>query len=109
MQQAAADPGAGYVLLGKTKSSITEAAADAQNTVTLHISATGTWVYQLSDAEMHALARLIAGKSVQEAQRLLVTQTGVARAFIKLSGGIKQRLPSDPAKITVVMQTALGG
>ncbi|HEY7418467.1 MAG TPA: hypothetical protein VH593_25025, partial [Ktedonobacteraceae bacterium] len=67
-------------------------------------SADGVWAYQFSDAQKQTLAQLIAGKNVQAAQQALDAQPGVERATIQLFGG--QTLPSDPAKITIVVQVA---
>jgi serine/threonine protein kinase len=100
----ATDPGGGYSLVGQIKTAVTNATVGDQNTVALTVSAQGLWVYQFTDAQKQALARLIAGKGMEEAQRLLASQPGVARASITLSGGIGQTLPSDPAKIKIVVQ-----
>jgi hypothetical protein len=103
-QQAATDPGARYALVGAITTAITSTRVGNQHAVALTVSAEGIWVYQFTTAQKQALAQLIAGKSVQEAQQLLVSQPGVAKASISLSGGIGQTLPSDLAKITVVVQ-----
>jgi serine/threonine protein kinase len=108
MQQATADPGAGYVLVGKIKAAITTATLGNQGTVTITTTAEGLWAYQFTQAQQQALARLIAGKSKAEAQQLLTTQTGVASATIQLSGGNGQTLPSDPSKIRIVVQAVSG-
>jgi hypothetical protein len=54
------------------------------------------------------LARLIAGKSVQQAQRLLIGQPGVGMAAVQLSGDTGQTLPAAPSKITIVVQATSG-
>ena len=42
------------------------------------------------------------GKDAREAQQLLATQAGVAEVSIHLPSG--QTLPSDPTKISIVVQ-----
>jgi hypothetical protein len=106
MQQAATDPGSGYALVGQIKTMVTNATVGDQKTVTLMVSAEGVWAYQFSMDQEQAFARMIAGKTPQEAQQLLAGQTGVAKVSIQLSGG--QLLPKDPAKISIVMQTVQG-
>lgn len=108
MQQAATDPGAGYVLVGKIKAAITTATLGNQGTVTITTTAEGLWAYQFTQAQQQALAHLIAGKSKTEAQQLLAAQTGVASAMIQISSGNGQTLPSDPSKITIVVQAVSG-
>jgi VCBS repeat-containing protein len=107
-QQAATDPGDGYTLVGQIKTAITNTSVDSQKNVTIILNAAGVWAYQLSDAQNQAFARLIAGKSLREAQLLLSNQTGVGKVTIQLSGGNGQLLPTDPAKITIVIQAVSG-
>ncbi len=106
-QQAATDPGGGYALVGKITATIPNATADNTGAVTLTVSAEGTWAYQFTDAQKQSLARLIGGKSVQEAQQLLDSQPGIEKATIQLSG-IGQTLPTDPTKIKIVVQAVAG-
>jgi hypothetical protein len=103
-QQASVDPGEGYALVGQIKTAVTNASADAQGTVTIMVSAQGRWVYHFTDAQIQAFARLIAGKSTQEAQQVLAAQSGIASAAIHISGGNGQTLPTDPQKIKLVIQ-----
>lgn len=105
-QQAATDPGGGYALVGKITTAVTNAAANNQGTVMLTVSAEGVWAYQFSDAQKQSLAQLIAGKRVPEANQTLAAQPGVVKATIQLAGG--QTLPTNPAKITIVVQTIPG-
>jgi VCBS repeat-containing protein len=104
-QQAATDPGRGYVLVRQITTAITNATADHQGTMSVTVSADGVWAYQFTDAEMQAIARLIAGKSVQEARQVLVSQPGVEKATVQISG-FGQMVPSDPSKIKIVVQRA---
>jgi hypothetical protein len=104
IQQAATDLGEEYTLMGTIKTAITAVPADELGTVTLTVNAEGVWTHQFSGAQLQALARVIAGKRAQDAQRILTSQPGVSQAAIKLSGGFGQTLPSDPARIRIVLQ-----
>ena len=106
--QAASTPGAGYALVGQLKTTLLSATSDAQGTVQIEVQAEGVWAYQFSVAQKQALAKLIAGKSKQEAQRLLASQPGVETASITLSGGNSSTLPTDLAKIKINVQTVSG-
>ena len=88
-QQAATDPGPGYALTGNLVTGITQLSLTNPNkgTLELFVTAEGIWVYQFSDTQKAMLAKLIAGKSKQAAQTLLLQQMGVARVDIQLSGG----------------------
>ncbi len=96
--------GSGYALVGNINTAIVSVSLGSNNTVAITVSADGVWTYQFSNTQKQALAQLIAGKSVQAAQQILDSQPGVAKATIQLSGG--QTLPSDPTKITIVVQAA---
>jgi hypothetical protein len=100
--QARHTPGAGYALVGQIKVTLLSATPGSQGTVQLAVSAEGLWAYQFSPAKQQSLARLIAGKSAPEAQRILTTQPGVSRAAITLSGD-GQTLPADPSKIIIAI------
>ncbi len=107
--QAANSPGAGYGLVGTIKTALTNASLGGQGTVTITTNAQGVWAYQFSGAQQLALAQLIAGQTKQNAQNLLASQTGVAQVnTIQLTGGNGQILPSDPARITISVQSVPG-
>jgi VCBS repeat-containing protein len=108
MQQGATDPGSGYAPVGQIKTIVTNATVGNQNTVALTVSAEGIWVYQFSTDQEQVLAGMIAGKNKREAQQILSNQTGVAQVTIQLSGRGGQVLPSNPAKISFVVQTVPG-
>ncbi|GAC1481072.1 MAG: hypothetical protein NVS2B12_36170 [Ktedonobacteraceae bacterium] len=74
---------------------------DAKGTIALLVNAASLNIFQFSTAQMHELATLIAGKSEQDAQALLLKQTGVSEATIKLSGGDGYTLPTDAGRITI--------
>ncbi len=109
-QQAATDPGPGYALAGNLVTGITQVTVTNPNkgTLELFVTAEGIWVYQFSDAQKAMLAKLIAGKSKQAAQTLLLQQMGVARVDIQLSGGDGKTLPTDTTQITIDVLTVPG-
>jgi hypothetical protein len=108
-QQAATDPGPGYALAGNLVTGITQFTLTnpSKGTLELFDTAEGIWVYQFSDAQKAMLAKLIAGKSKQVAQTLLLQQMGVARVDIQLSGGDGKTLPTDTTHITIDVLTVL--
>lgn len=108
MNQAAPTPGEGYGLVGQIKTTLLSATPDTQIAVQIVVRAEGVWAYQFSAAQKQALAKLIAGKSKQEAQQLLASQPGVETASITLSGGNSSTLPTDLAKIKINVQTVSG-
>lgn len=105
-KQAAASPGPGYTLVGHIATNAGKATlADANSgTITLPVSAQGTWVFQFSDAQKAALAQLVAGKSKSDALTLLAAQRGIAKVAIQLVGGNASILPTDASQIKVVVQ-----
>jgi hypothetical protein len=109
-QQAARDPGPGYALVGNLITKVTQVMVTdpKKGTLLLQVKAEGIWVFQFSDAQKRALANLIAGKSKQDAQALLVKQPGVAKADIVVSGGDGNTLPTDPSQISIVVQSVPG-
>ena len=109
-QQAATDPGPGYALAGNLVTGITQLTLTnpSKGTLELFDTAEGIWVYQFSDAQKAMLAKLVAGKSKQAAQTLLLQQMGVARVDIQLSGGDEKTLPTDTTQITIGVLTVLG-
>jgi VCBS repeat-containing protein len=107
MQQAKTDPGAGYALVGKVKATVINATVESQGAITFTISAAGVWAYQFSNAQKQALTRLIVGKSVQAAQRLLAAQTGTAQVAIDIPAG-GQTVPSDTSRIIIKIQMPPG-
>jgi VCBS repeat-containing protein len=102
---AASQLGVHYALIGDmvigTPKVVT---TDEHGTVTLNVSAEGMWVYQFSDAQKHALAQLIAGKPLADAQTLLLKQEGVKKVSISTAGGWGHALPTsvNDIKFTLV-------
>ncbi|TME00205.1 MAG: hypothetical protein E6I80_26395 [Chloroflexi bacterium] len=107
--EAAKNLGAGYKLIGKLITTVTKAPViDTQGTVTLLIAAKGIWVFQFDNARKSALAKLIAGKSGQQGQTLLLSQPGVAKVDFQFSQLSGNTLPANPNAITIVVQSASG-
>lgn len=107
-QDAIQDPGIGYALEGSIKTEVMKAAViDAdKGTVAIQVTAMGLWVYQFDSTLKLRLAKLIAGKTEQEATNLLEQQVGVAKLNglnIDLNRINNNTLPTDPSKITIVI------
>ena len=109
-QQAATDPGSGYALVGNLITSITQVIVTGANKGTLKIliNAEGVWAFQFSDTQRQALAKLIAGKSKQAAQTLLLQQAGVTHVNIQLSGGDGKTLPANSTQVNIVVLNMRG-
>ena len=100
--EATKSPGPGYALAGNVVTTVTQAKVGSNGTVTLLVKAEGIWVYQFDNAEQAQLARLIAGKSSDNANVMLLQQTGVGKVdSINISGG--DTLPVDATQITIVV------
>jgi len=71
----------------------------------LTIAVSGRWDYSFNTAQQQALAKLIAGKSQQDARTLLTQQTGVGAASITMTGTFLfwNALPTNLEHITVKM------
>jgi serine/threonine protein kinase len=106
---AARSPGAGYVLVGKVKTTSIQAhIVDAnQGTVSVSIHAEGIWVFQFNNDQTAHLAHLLAGKSKSDAQALLQNQQGVKQFAIQFSGN-GTLFPNDPGQITIVVRSVTG-
>jgi hypothetical protein len=81
----------------------------AGQTITIYVylpattAVSGTVVYQFTNTEAITFVKLIAGKSLADAQALLLKQTGVAQATINISDNPTKALPGDPNKIAFVV------
>lgn len=108
-QEATTNPGPGYALVGNLVTSVTQiTVTDAtKGTLSLLTKAEGIWVYQFNDAQKQMLAQLIAGKSKQDAQTLLMQQAGIKNVTIQLNGGDGKTLPAAN-QITIVVQSVPG-
>ena len=109
-QEAARDLGSGYALVGNLVTDVRQVSLTdtKKGTLSLMVEAEGVWIYQFDAAQKQALAKLLAGKSTQNAQTLLLEQKGVTTAAIQFSGGNENTLPSDPTQIIIVVQNVAG-
>ncbi len=96
---------AGYAIVGSVTTRVLAQPKliDTQGTLSLDIMASGTAFYQFTTTQTQAFARLIAGKSLADAQALLLKQTGISQAAINIAGNPNNRLPGDPGKIAFVI------
>jgi hypothetical protein len=98
--------GAGYSLFGTVNVSVKQASVSStpHPLVFLSFAASGTWVYALSQREQQQIKNLIAGKSTQEAMRLLAFLPGVEHAAIRFTGfGDDTRLPKNSNFIHIIL------
>ncbi len=109
-QEATRDPGPGYALVGNLVTDVRQVSLTdtKKGTLSLMVEAEGVWVYQFGAAQKQALAKLLAGKSTQNTQTLLLEQKGVTTAAIQFSGSNENTLPSDPTQIIIVVQKVAG-
>jgi hypothetical protein len=65
------------------------------------------WAYQLSAAQLHALATLVAGKPLWQAQTILLHAQGIHQVSIASTDwwddATHQTLPLDPNRIRVTV------
>ena len=97
--------GPGYAVVGNVTTQVLSQPQlrDTQGTLSLKVLANGTAFYQITPGKKQNLAKLIASKSIAEAQGLLSNQFGIARATITISDNSADTLPNDPSKIRVVV------
>ncbi|HZU67147.1 MAG TPA: protein kinase [Ktedonobacteraceae bacterium] len=86
--QASSDLDPSYVLAGNILTTILSVSVTNVKTGTLSlvIATEGIWNFNFSTTQKLALAKLIAGKSVQDAQAVLAQQNGVKSALVNLAG-----------------------
>jgi hypothetical protein len=107
--------GTGYIPLRDTHLTITHATItnQAQGTVALTVKIDATVVYQLTPREKEQIRNLIAGKTKQQAQALLLQLPGIAGAAITITGHAvftasdTATLPDNPKAITIVIAERL--
>jgi serine/threonine protein kinase len=103
--QAGKNPGSNYALSGTIATEITREQPNSSNdTMAITITASGPWAYQFNAAQKQAIAQLVAGKSLDAANKALASYTGVAQEQIQLSEQDRTLLPSDAGKVTIVVQ-----
>jgi hypothetical protein len=100
--QASSELGSGFALAGKITTTLTNVTSQdsQQKGIGLTVAAQGLWVYQFSDAQKQAFAKLIVGKSKQQASGLLLAQTGVAKVDIQIPGS-GDSLPVDVSRVII--------
>ena len=108
--QAANDPGSDYGLMGNITAAVGQPTLvdTAHGTISLPVNAEGVWVYQWNDAQKQDLAKLVAGRSAQDAKMLLQGQKGVSAVNIQLSSGSNGVLPPEASHITVDVAPVAG-
>ncbi len=71
-------------------------------TTLLHVSLAGVWVYHFSSEQLTHFKTVLAGKSLQDAQRILNQQEGIQNVSIHLQRfDFKDTLPTNPQRINV--------
>jgi len=102
--------GAGYSVQGSITTAIAQIATteQAHGTLSLLVSAQGTWSYQFSSAQVSQLTRKIAGLPRQAALRLLKRDAHIQAVSITETWNAS-RLPTDPAHIQVMILDNVGG
>jgi hypothetical protein len=99
----------GYVLQGEVTANLsTIATFDARHgIIALYVQAEGVWAYRLSAAQLHALATLVAGKPLWQAQTILLHAQGIHQVSIASTDwwddSTHQTLPPDPKRIRVTV------
>jgi hypothetical protein len=109
-EQARTTLGTGYSVQGVIKTSVTQIATTeaAHGTLSLLVSAQGTWSYQFSTVEIARLSRQIAGLSRQEAIHLLKHNPHIQAISIAETWNATT-IPSDPARIQVMVLSVVNG
>jgi len=109
-QQATQQLGPGYSVVDGMTTDITRVRLlyQRRGTLVLAMQVEGVWAYQLSEKRLHALARLIAGKSIIQAKALLLEMQGVRAVTIVFTGSSSSTLPVNPDQITMRLLVVVG-
>jgi Baseplate J-like protein len=94
--------GAGYSLFGTVHINVTQASVTntTKPLVFLSFKASGTWIYALSQQSQQQIKHRIAGKTTQQAVKMLASLPGVKQAAIRCSGfGDVTKLPKQSSDI----------
>jgi VCBS repeat-containing protein len=98
--------GEGYQLVGEISTTITSVQVVESQLGTLSTSmfSQGTWAFQFTSTQKQRLAHLISGKSISDAQKLLLQQRHIEHAMISIMYGFWfwNTLPTDEGKITII-------
>jgi VCBS repeat-containing protein len=108
-EQARKSLGIGYNVQGAIKTTVTQIATTeaAHGTLSLLVSAQGTWSYQFSNVEIAQLSKQIAGLPRQQAIRLL-KQEGHIQAVSITGTWNATTIPSDPNQIQMMVLGVVG-
>jgi len=68
--------------------------------ITINVEAWGVWYYQFDDQQKQTLARYLVNRSRADAQRLLNSYKGIAKAKVDVAGG-GNTLPANPRQIGI--------
>ena len=100
--------GTGYSLLGDIQISVIHATItdQARGIATFAVKIDATSVYHLSQVQKRHIINLIAGKTKQQAQALVLQEPGIAGVVITTSGDAAT-LPDNPQAITLVIAERL--
>jgi hypothetical protein len=109
-EQARKSLGVGYNVQGAVKTSVVQIATTeaAHGTLSLLVSAQGTWSYQFSSAEIGQLSRRIAGLPRQEAIHLLKHDPHILAVSITETWNATN-VPTDPIHIQVMVLGMVSG
>ena len=108
-EQARKSLGIGYNVQAAIKTTVTQIATTeaAHGTLSLLVSAQGTWSYQFSNVEIAQLSKQIAGLPRQQAIRLL-KQEGHIQAVSITGTWNATTIPSDPNQIQMMVLGVVG-
>jgi hypothetical protein len=109
-EQARTKLGAGYSVQGAIKTTVSQVVTTeaAHGTLSLLVTAQGTWSYQFSSAHINQLSRRIAGLPRQQALHLLKHDPNIQAVNITETWNATN-LPSDPAHIQVMVLGIVSG
>ncbi len=78
----------------------------SHNAYHLSVTATGSVIFHLSKARLATLTRQIAGKRLDQAQRVLLQLQGVQGVYIRPLSSSDSSLPTDPSQIAILVMTS---
>jgi hypothetical protein len=103
--------GTGYSLTAEVQTEVREAQQDQKQgggVISVEVKASGVCTYQFSGEQREHLKRLIAGKSKQEATRLLLEQREVSTVSLEVKGRETEMLPHEVGRIAVLVIAPAG-
>lgn len=103
--QAATKLGSGYGLLEPPEITVRQATPGKQ--VTLSFKTVSTWVFGIRNDQQHYMKKIIAGKTTQQALKVLHSLPGIESVSLTFSGfGDSSRIPKDRAHIHLILFVA---